>query len=738
MNKRRLSSLLAFCLLGAAMLPAARAQEIAPSTKEEQKKKPDEIFVGMKDFNPLLSQNLFEKFSQTDPARLAQVLKSKKVQLSLNAWKVTNAVKRETFIRIARTPNGFTFLCRFLRDAEWMDHFLNSGPFENPDLTLSHLAAIYEIDFGLEEKPVHKKLATATALEFGRNGWSEKDCVARYEFYKGSYDYKLLNPVFETLDYWDMRIVAGCKNDNTWGSVKNLTWMRDNVRLTINQYCGAAYQVPYRLENYFGDSIHGSDYYRCFNNIYDTQAEMSREIGAVCGGLSHYGAFAALGNGVPALTMGEPGHCAYTVRVNGVWQPCNSVFAFKRGAHWNFYGTEWSMLFLTQEFMSQKEQLQTAGRYDRLGDLFASSGDIPRARASYVLGLKTQPMNIALWRKYLEWEAGNKQFTTQEWSSINDSICKYFAERYPEIALKTLNQYVYPNLMPLMDNVHKKIGELQKYHKIVRKQGPLKWDVTKYLDAQFTSLGDPQALPEMVKLILDNHAKESDIGGEALAWCQKRSEEDPAMKKKFFESIDKLISKPGAITQDVLLGLADSTILSAEKNDDLESFQSIGIMLRSKFKEKKLPKYKAPAGEFLTKGGLVKFSSINTAEDKDFWQHWGIIEKCGGSYTSAKDPNKPTATVVLSTPCTVQGIAILGPEIKEEQAGEADPNTLLVEASKDGTTWTPIETIKKIAPVNIINIQKNPVPAKQIRVTLQGKFKGKWSLDAIHVYGRRG
>lgn len=295
--------------------------ESAPKTAELALKKdlnPKEVYIGSKEFLPLLTERISEKFKKSSEAQIKQALRTPKVAHSLNVWQLAHLCDRKTFAEIAQpnettetdnlqagttneTSSGLAFLSTFIRDPEWLEGFLNSGPIKNPDNALLYLSDLYATDPELTKNPLYKKLATATALEYARNGWSRKDCHDRYNYFRRSHEYKRLNPQFDTLDYWDMRIVAGCKNENSWGSVKSLTWFRDNVHLPAEQYCGAAYQVPYRLENYFGDSIHGSDYYRNFAGLYESYPDMARNVGAVCGGLSHYGAFSALANGVVAL-----------------------------------------------------------------------------------------------------------------------------------------------------------------------------------------------------------------------------------------------------------------------------------------------------------------------------------------------------------------------------------------------------------------------------------------------------
>ena len=66
-------------------------------------------------------------------------------------------------------------------------------------------------------------------------------------------------------------------------------------------------RCDYRLNNIYGDSIHGPVYYAPFETaLGDNRAHMTRYVGGVCGSLSHFGAFAALANGVPVVACDVP------------------------------------------------------------------------------------------------------------------------------------------------------------------------------------------------------------------------------------------------------------------------------------------------------------------------------------------------------------------------------------------------------------------------------------------------
>jgi len=147
------------------------------------------------------------------------------------------------------------------------------------------------------------------------------------------------------------------------GGRESQVWLRDNVKLPIQRYRSACWQVPYRGYNCFGDSVQTWKYYFPFEGSFPSFTEMTRFVGGVCGRLSGYGAAAAVANGIPATTMGEPGHCAYAVRLaRGKWAPAYSL-SWKRSVHVHQYGPSWQMLVLTDRMMSDEKAWRRAAVY---------------------------------------------------------------------------------------------------------------------------------------------------------------------------------------------------------------------------------------------------------------------------------------------------------------------------------------------------------------------------------------
>ena len=160
--------------------------------------------------------------------------------------------------------------------------------------------------------------------------------------------------------------------------MKAFEWALKNVHIPDWQYPASCWRCGYVLDNVYGDSVHGSHYYAPWVGVAtDNHMWLAKNVGGVCGGLSHFGAASACANGVPALTAGEPGHCAYIVLVNGKWTPAYSL-SWERGLHWIPWDNHtFSSLHLTDDLYAgknaKKRRLSDAARV--LARMYQNKGD---------------------------------------------------------------------------------------------------------------------------------------------------------------------------------------------------------------------------------------------------------------------------------------------------------------------------------------------------------------------------
>ena len=171
------------------------------------------------------------------------------------------------------------------------------------------------------------RLAAALALTFSTPVKSladqslELDAIERYRsFVKWADAGKLFNN-FKDLTTWQMRYVVG-----SWATDNELEWARENVPLEFKspKLIGEATHamIKYKETNEEGISVHdGARYYA---NKPVTLAVML-EVGAVCGGISKFGCAMSQAFGIPAIPIGQPGHCAFLWWKEGKWILSNDV-----------------------------------------------------------------------------------------------------------------------------------------------------------------------------------------------------------------------------------------------------------------------------------------------------------------------------------------------------------------------------------------------------------------------------
>lgn len=672
---------------------------------------------------------------------LAKMPGDKKTQLSpksqtgleLSQHKFISSCTKKLVEEIAAKEDNV--LRYILGDREWLQGFLASGPLPHPELALTYLEKLYQHDKEFVKNNLYKKLATATALEFARgfnpkkaNGqqeWSEEKMYDRYDFYREGHAQKMLNAQFDKLNYWDMRILAGCKM-GSWGEKKSLEWQRENLRLPAENYVGACWTAPYRLFNAWGESIHGRDYYKPFaKDIFSGQAEMTMVIGGVCGGLSHFGAFAALANGIPAMTMGEPGHCAYTVRTTTEnWSPAYSL-SWKRGAHWNYYGPKWSLLMNVQKTLSN---VADANRANELAWLAQEANKVKNpqaAKTNFEEALKIQPDNYSVWISYLNWMKENPSSTIEDWQYLHSKVCDAFSQNYPEIAWMVLQQHIYPQLMPLLKTPEAKALAFSQFHQSLKKMTPITWDFADALKKQKELLGGKDdAMKGMLNVIINHHLNSPDYGPTALAWCQENVAKNPALQQDFISKVS--VSKDG-MDKNAFTSFVSTLMNSAEGQSDLDTFQAAGKMMNDQFKPS-LPKYEPFPGEMLSSGGMLQLSS--NYDTKNSWRHWGVLEPTGGAFHT-KNGEKEWAKVTLKGMVDISGIVILSVNNQNDRRA----NGAIIECSTDGNSWQQIGTLEQCKSINRIDCSSSTPRAKYVRISLPGKnflhFKG------IHIYGKK-
>lgn len=637
------------------------------------------------------------------------------------------------------TATLFNHLCHNL---DWMEQLTNTGELERPGVVLSILSRIAKANPEMIYNPVEREIATATALEFARYGWQQKKAVERAQFYLDSYRAKRLHPMFENLPFWQRRVVCGCKGDNTFGSVESLRWCLENVHLPAGQYGNCCWRAGYKLHNLFTDSIHGPMYYAPFDDIYgDNKTGAVAQVGGVCGSLSHFGAFSALAHGIPALTAGEPGHCAFIVLMNGKWTPCYSL-DWDRGCHWQAWrgNHTFSSLHAATELYSaenaEKTALSHAARV--VAAQFAKS-DLPRAARCYELAVKLQPCNYIAWRQYADSLAKHGAKDVTAWGRLNTSLCRNLAKDYPEMAAQLLQAHVYPGMsLAMADNHSALLASLMDFWKYAGPMKPDRWKVEALLNSQIklanVPMKDTPAVCKFYGDILGLMANNKEYMPIILGWgntlSKNRSNEE---KRLFLAATLKGVSqgkKLEAEDRDVVLKPA---ILAAEEMRDIKTFQALAQLVSEGFRkgEGNMPRFEPFPGKLASQGGVI-WTSSTSKFDKPCAHH-GVLEPYGGSFHTAKDKDAFVG-VMLPRQVLATGIVIVPVNGNLHRM-----NNLRIQVSETGkdNDWQDVGRIQKCTAQPMrIDLQDKLPRTKFVRIIREGGPEF-FHLRGIYVYGNQ-
>ncbi len=656
---------------------------------------------------------------------------------------------------LAAMPAAAALLRDIMRDSEWLEQILYSGECANPGRMLAILHGISQEAPNLAEEAMPRAIATATALEWAKHDWDFNIASPRAMFFIENDKDNRFHSGFRTLPFWQLRLLSGCKGNDENGSVESLQWALDNVHLPSDQYAGSCWQAQYLLENLFGDSVHGADYYGAYDGVYKKGVtgrnglRRTFEVGGVCGSLSHFGACSALANGVPALPMGEPEHCAYVVLVNGKWTPAYSL-SWQRGLHWEVWKhvNTFSSLHVGSELydtLGKNKETALSNACNSLGKLYASQGDKDKALAMHRAATELQPANYPAWRDYAAFLRESSPGDAKAWSTMNASLCSGLAPRYPEVAAGLLRAHVYPHLLELSSKERASI--CAAFWKAVDGLGPDRWDIESMCTAQFNLLGgaggDASAQPDaslankVYSMVLQRTISKPAYAPVILSWGNNLAAslgED--VQKSFLQTTLKALSNSGDGAMDVadrdrMLGQA---LRGAANMHDRSSFQSIGKLLSDKYQkpQEKLPEWEPFPGKLVSQGGLLRINSTSQYDDPA--AHWGILEPTVGGRFHTDKVTDGYAVVELPKTAFITGVVTIAPGGNLERL--ANMKVQYSESGRDDD-WhdagaMPAPTSQRI---NRLDLQAKNPRARFIRILRPGGPE-YFHLFGIFVYGK--
>lgn len=619
------------------------------------------------------------------------------------------------------------FARQLLSSPEWQHEFHDSGPVENPVEALKILAGIWKSDPSLLANPTARGMATACALESPPRKWTLEEVLPRYRFFTEKWEQGLLNVMYQNLSVFERRYLARGVQHTRFNTLDSMQYHNDEVCLPSEKYTGACWYARWILDNPFGDSIHGPLYYAPFDQSWGNYAEIVRNVGGVCGSLSNFGAAAALANGVPAVTMGEPGHCAYAVMTKpGNWQPAYSL-SWKRGTHTSFHGSSWGWHILITTAQQDIEATRTSGDYRRLARHYAEKENFGKAREVMTLARQKHPAAWPNWTLSAEILEKSKALPA-DWKNLHTDVLAYLSPLGGEVAFHFLHQSIYPKLLDPKD-----LRQTQKVlfaaHQALDGWGLGRWDFQRTLADQLKLFGtDVSAQDQFMAGLFPIHAEKNVFTADILGLQLERTKDDQKRFQVFIDSISKALAQGAQSGTDqyknVITTLARSVLPKAAATGDKATFQAIGKLTAEVFEKNSVTPEKFP-GILLSSGGTFAIQQPGNRWD-DPSRHWGVIEEHGGDFHTNVTP--ATATIQLGNYGDLTGVVIVTRDGQFARLINA-----VLQTSIDGKEWTDVHTFKEHGRVHRIDLRGKKISAGYVRVIHEGQ--PSLHFHKFHVYG---
>lgn len=712
-----------------------------------------------------LTARILEKLGEADEKSVWTYLSTPGNRLDLARIHLIHKAGTENLRFIARQRMGTQFLSTLTSDLDWMTGLLYSGPVEHLGVALLYMTDLYRSYVEDMGDPIVRRLSTATALEFARfqhesklhadilkrqNGYCFKTMRERFSYFFQSYQKGKLNAVFNELQYWDTRIVVGF-SPGGYGTSRSLIWQRDNCDLPAEGYVGAHTQCPYKMKNVAGDHVYGNarDYVEPLLKYADNAiAHVRREMGGVCLHLSQYGAHAALAHGVPAMTMGEPNHLSYAVRVGKEWTRANSVGWQHKPRHLFWGASAWDFLILTQNVYSDEHRTLVSDQLVALGLFFASRRMTKSAFDCYEAAVLAQPLNYPAFvanASYLKQKAPTHK---QKWKELHDLIINGMAKEYHHAAAVLLSRLIYPEFLPLESNLKERNKLFAAFFRQCKDYGHNRWYIDELLDAQIKGCTTAKEKRLYLRDALSTLMRKGHFAANVLSWGVNYmgqlpdDAENSELQEEFFELLISAMNRTrtGKKDTDNTWATLGNAIMSASNNNDERTFYAIGKVAFRKCK-KNFPTKKASfrrfSGKVVSEKGLITTAAILQQGQEDRAAlHWGCLQPCGGHIPLEMDGRiKKGVTVKLENESTLNGVVIRFSKVWDW------PEPIYLIISEDGHTWTrPKYELTLVGPIARFDFKKDAPRARYVRLTVDGDYRselgGTAGIQGFYVYGK--
>lgn len=571
---------------------------------------------------------------------------------------------------VVKRPRASRLIALMANDLGWIGDVVYSGECLMPGRMLNMLANMMErYTRMLPNERMPRDIATATALEFARFEWTVDDACKRAEYFVRNWRQNRLHKVFDTLPFWQRRVVCGWKGDHSSGTPESFEWALYNVNLPDERYTGCCWRCGYVLHNVYGDSIHGPAYAGAFEGLYIGQHhKFTQEVGGVCGGLSHFGAAAACANGVPGLTMGEPGHCAYVILVDGKWTPSYSV-DWQRGLHWRPWmdNYNYSSLHLTTDLLSneQKQATRLSHAYRSLAKMAELKQDIMLAHSLYLSAEAAQPLQYPAYREHAQLIKTHMPQNTQAWMALNESICNNMVPCYPECASTLVRSFVYDELARSGSATPEALEQaFSCFWQKIKAKGPERWKIQELAEKQIAMLNGLRKNAatdntcQVFRSLINNTVSNEEYTSFALECGNNLLKKlDDAGKSRLLTIMTEAITAGEGMSPEARTKALANAVLTTETLRDAGAFQAVSKMIPAEASHMNRPigDFETFPGKLVSEGGIIYASSTSPWD----WPatHANVLTKMGGQIHTHRDKDAWVA-VKLPKYATISGVVI--------------------------------------------------------------------------------
>ena len=654
---------------------------------------------------PAAVQDAMEKGDYADvQAALVEALK--KMEISPKDASALQCSMMHELIRVtgaefltkmaAESKDKAKFLESFMTDTEWLELYLTCGlvPYQK-DLGVQILYRIWD-----EEKGKVKNKALAVALAScwgGGETWKEPalakalpnkhDPVRRYKFFQKQDKKGLLHPNYKNLKAWELRFVVANPGQD-WDD-ESYEFAAKAINLPWDKYGIACWAATYTGTSKFGDSVQGGAYNLPYAN--ESWAEATLRNGGVCGAMSHLGAVAAMAHGIPAYSVGQPGHCAYAVRtergkwVGGFGGPDggmhNMIFGFRAPTSYN----------LMEAVLGDDEKVAKAYRKSLCARGLEAVGKDEEAEKMWRSALKDSPMH-PFFRAALHAQMKKRGITADE---CYDYLVKNMLPKYDGHGVAAIDATA--DLAEVIAGMSEKQQlDIYKMEHEALATTPSSWAVKldELVEVQQKALPSDQARQKFLENMFVAHIKNGDgtTFGQLLEWAVKTYVATEEGSKIFNKAFAKAASAAGGSesadaesAEERNKKMAEAykkAIVAAEQARSGPAFMALtkGALALA------TPDYKADPlqkmGELQGKPAKAALFRISTTSNYDSpVLHAGIMTPEGGKCHTSKEQN-PNFIVELQKPGHTTGCII-----RKMNGNEGRMKKAVVSTSEDGATW---------------------------------------------------